>query len=266
MNTSPSIRAAAIRGLAAYRDAETPRRLLALYSKLTEAERRDVRATLAARPEYAIALLSAVAKKKVPRSDLSAFLIRQMSAFGNKSVNERISKVWGSVRPVKKERAALVRRFKRMLSPRTLKNADRAQGRVLFRKMCATCHRLFDDGKRIGPELTGAQRHNLDYLLENLLDPNAVIGRDYRMSIIATKSGRLITGIVKEESAQVLKLQTTNEVVILDKNDIEFRKQSKVSLMPEGQLEKLKKTELRDLIGYLMSRQQVPLPAGDDSR
>ena len=130
---------------------------------------------------------------------------------------------------------------------------------MVFRKTCASCHKLFDDGKAVGPELTGSQRTNLVYLLENVLDPNAVIGRDYRMSVIALDSGRIITGIIKEESAKTLTVQSANERILIAKSDIELRKRSNVSLMPEGQLEKLTFREVRDLFGYLMGATQVPL-------
>jgi putative heme-binding domain-containing protein len=256
----PKMRGTAIRLLAAYDDRGTPRRLLALYPKLTDAERQDAILTLASRPAWAMPLLDAVEKKRVPSRDVSAFVIRQLSTLGSRKLNQRIGKVWGSVRPTSDSRKKLIAAYKKRLNPDVLKRADRSAGRVVFRKTCAACHKLFDDGKRIGPELTGSQRTNLDYLLENILDPNAVIGRDYRMSVIATNAGRIITGIIKEESAKTLTVQTANETVLIAKTDVEVRKRSPVSLMPEGQLEKMTFREVRDLVGYLMGASQVALP------
>eukprot|EP00913_Durusdinium_trenchii_P010902 g10231.t1 len=255
----PSMRSAAIRSLAGFDDPATPQRLLSLYARLSETDKQNVRSTLAARPKYALALLDAIEKKVIPRRDVSAFLIRQITTFNDPNVNRRIERVWGSVRPPKKDRAVLMARYRKILSAELLAKADRKHGRVVFRKTCASCHRLFDDGKRIGPELTGSQRNNIDYLLENVLDPNAVIGRDYRMTAIVTDAGRLITGIVKEESAKTLTLQTANETLIVDKADIELRKQSPVSMMPEGQIEKLSRTDLRDLVAYLMGSSQAKI-------
>lgn len=255
-----TLRDAAIRHLAAYNDPTTPQRLLSLYPKLNATEKRDALITLASRPKYAMQLLDAVEAKKIESKDLSAFVVRQMSTFNDKQIAARIKKVWGDVRPTSKERAKRIANYKRRLTVKVLAKANRANGRVLFKKTCASCHRLFDDGKRIGPELTGSQRNNLDYLLENLLDPNAVIGRDYRMSTIVTKPGRIITGIIKEESGKTITLQTANEQIVIPKADLEFRKRSNVSLMPENQIEKLKFREVRDLFGYLMGKTQVPLP------
>jgi putative heme-binding domain-containing protein len=115
----------------------------------------------------------------------------------------------------------------------------------------------------VGPELTGAQRTNVDYLLTNLVDPSALVGRDYRMTAIATESGRVVTGIVVREDDNAVRLQTANDEVTIPKDEIEDRKQSNVSMMPEGQLEKLTAEEMRDLFAYLMSQKQVEL--GEES-
>ena len=72
-------------------------------------------------------------------------------------------------------------KFKKLLTPEYLKAADLSKGRLVFSKNCATCHRLYDDGGNIGPALTGSQRFNLDYVLENMLDPSAVVARDYQV-------------------------------------------------------------------------------------
>src|SRR5262249_13599173 len=134
----------------------------------------------ASRPGYALALLDAVEKGQVPRRDVSAFTVRQLLGLNNNQVGERITAVWGAVRPASKERAALMKKYKDMLTPDDLKAADRPHGRALFGRTCAACHRLFDDGGDVGPELTGAQRNSLDYLLENILDPSAVVAKEYQ--------------------------------------------------------------------------------------
>jgi putative heme-binding domain-containing protein len=92
-----------------------------------------------------------------------------------------------------------------------MRQADRSAGRALFQKTCANCHKLFDAGGAIGPEITGAQRTNLDYLLENLIDPSAAVARDFQMQIIQTTGGRVITGLVVAESENAVTVQTLNE-------------------------------------------------------
>jgi len=120
---------------------------------------------------------------------------------------------------------------------------------------------LFDAGKRIGPELTGSQRTNLDYVLDNVLDPSAAVARDYQMTQLVLADGRLLTGIVVEENDQTLTLQAPTERMTFAKADIEERQRSPLSMMPEGLLNSLSADDARDLVAYLASPQQVPLPA-----
>ncbi len=136
----------------------------------------------------------------------------------------------------------------------------------MFEKTCAGCHQLFDAGRLVGPNLTGSQRNNLDYVLENVLDPSAVVGRDYRLTTIATADGRVLTGIVTEETAESLTLKTPKEDVLLAVSEIEARKQSRLSMMPEGLFDKLSDEEIRNLVAYLASPVQVPLPTGVSGR
>ena len=145
---------------------------------------------------------------------------------------------------------------------------DLSAGRALYKKRCANCHRLFGEGEKIGPELTGSGRANLDYILQNVVTPSAVVAAGYRVSVVETVDGRVLTGIVRAESAQVISVQTAKERVRLQKDDVEQVKVSSVSLMPDNLLKDLDDQQIRDLLAYLASPRQVDLPAlgSDPSR
>jgi putative heme-binding domain-containing protein len=260
----PVLRGPALRALAGYSDPRTPPLILARYPALGAAEKADAVATLASRPAYALALLDAVGRGRVPRGDLSAFTARQLLALGDARVAARLREVWGSIRPPAADKAKLLARYKALVKPATLKKADRRHGRQVFARTCATCHVLFGEGASIGPDLTGSQRTNSEYVLGKLLDPNAVVPRDYQTTRVVTSSGRIINGLVKEETKRTLLLQTPNEVVRVSKSDVEQRSRQPVSLMPEGLLATLRDTEVRDLLAYLAGPGQVPLPTGRD--
>jgi len=136
---------------------------------------------------------------------------------------------------------------------------DPAGGRAVFSRVCMQCHTLFGVGGKVGPELTGGNRSDLDYLLVNLMDPSAVVGRDYTATTIRTTSGRVVTGIVKQEDRNTVTLATENDTIVLAVTDLSARKQSEISMMPEGLLQNLRPEERRDLIAYLKSRVQVPM-------
>jgi len=252
----------ALRALEAYSDPDTPKVVLAAYRSCNDAQRQDAITALAARPASALALLNAVEKGTVPAADISAFIARQLDALGDQRVSGKLRKVWGTIRRTSREKQAQLNKYKADLGPDKLEDADLVNGRIVFARTCMKCHRLYGEGGQIGPDLTGSNRANLDYVLENALDPSAVIGKDYRLTNFVTVDGRLISGMVVEEAPQTVTVQTVNQRVTLDRNDIELAKQSDVSMMPEGQLEKLKPHDVRDLVAYLATKDQVPLPEG----
>jgi putative membrane-bound dehydrogenase-like protein len=255
-----AVRDAALRGLASYGDESTPGAILRQYPSLSEEEKADAIHTLASRPAYAHALLDAIEQGTIARQDVSAFTVRQLQGLNDKKINEKLTKVWGVLRPASQEKAALMARYKALLMTDYLAKADRSQGRLIYARTCASCHVLFGEGGKIGPELTGSQRANLDYLLDNVLDPSAVVPYDYQVTLIQTKDGRLITGIIKQENEKVVTVQTQNEVIAVPKAEIDERTKSPISMMPEGLFAKLKDEEVRDLVAYLASPTQVPLP------
>jgi putative membrane-bound dehydrogenase-like protein len=254
---------AALRGLAAYDDKTTPQVILKNYMHFSDAARRDALSTLASRPEYALALLDAIGQKAIPRGDVSAFHVHQLQGLKDKRVNRRLTEVWGVIRQTSADKAARIKKYKAMLTPDVLAKADLAAGRAVFARTCATCHVLFGAGADIGPELTGSQRSNLDYLLTNIVDPSAVVPSDYQVSVIETKGGRVLSGIIKREDERGLAVQTATELVIVPKKDIAERQRTGQSLMPEGILEALTADAVRDLVAYLASPRQVPLPIKD---
>jgi putative membrane-bound dehydrogenase-like protein len=256
------LRPAVLRALAASEDKATPEAILSRYRSLSESERADAIGTLSSRPAYALRLLDAVENGTVERRDLSAFIVRQLQAFHSPQIDEKLNRAWGSVRPLSREKSALIAKYKALLTPEKLKAADPAKGRGVFHRACEQCHRLFGAGGDVGPDLTGSQRANLDYVLENVLDPSRVIGKDFQLVTIITTEGRLIAGIARESSDATLLIQTPNERVLLSKDDILDTRASDVSMMPENIFDTLSEEEVRDLTSYLGAESQAPLPDG----
>src|SRR5262249_20154613 len=146
---------------------------------------------------------------------------------------------------------------KAKLTAEVLQKADLSKGRAIFTRTCANCHTLFDAGGKIGPDLTGSQRSNLDYVLSNIIDPSAVVAKDYQVTLIETKDGRVLNGIIKQENAAGVTLQTATETLVIPKGDIDTREIKPISLMPDGLLNNMNAEEVRDLIAYLASSKQV---------
>lgn len=253
------LRGPAIRALASLDDPKTPAAILAQYARLTDFEKPDAIATLVARPSYAAALLDALDDGRVPRTDVHAYHIRQLQRFEDKSLTSRIKEAWGEIRESATDKVEAIAKLKASLAGDVLAKADVSNGRMLFTKTCASCHTLFGEGNKVGPDITGSNRANLDYLLTNIVDPSAVLGKDYRMTILATTDGRVVSGLIQKETDSAITLRTINDTVVVPKSDIEEQQLSALSLMPERLLDSLKPKEVRDLIAYLGNPTQVAL-------
>lgn len=254
------LRPDALRGLAAYDHPDTPKQILARYAKLDADEKLDALGTLASRPAYAMRLLEAMEAKKVDRRDLSAFLARQIHNLGDKALTQKLRDVWGEIRMPAANRKELIEKYKDVYTEKVLGKANVRAGRAVFTKTCAQCHSLYGTGGKIGPDLTGSNRNNLDYVLENVLAPSALIGKDYQLNNVYTRRGRVIPGLIVEKTPSRYVIQTANEKVVLSAKDVEKVVVTPQSMMPDGLFDKLKKEEIRDLIGYLATKEQVPLP------
>jgi putative heme-binding domain-containing protein len=256
----PATRRCAIRGLAEYDLPETADVLLNQFSSFDAEARQDAVQTMASRLAWARLLIDAVEQGRIPRSELTAYAARQLLNLGDAELILRVQSVWGELRTTPAEKAERIADYKKRLTPDSLRSADRSAGRAIFQKTCASCHRLFDAGEAIGPDITGSQRSNLDYILQTLIDPGAAVSKDYQMQVFETTNGRVITGVVIGETQAAVTIQTVNEKIVVPTSEIEERRSSPLSLMPEGMLQDLRIEQVRELVAYLMSTEQVPLP------
>lgn len=256
----PPLRGAAIRALGVVGGPETPSAILKRYKGLTDYEKMDAVAALAARRESTAVLLDAVASGAIPRRDVSTAIARQIQAFQSKDLSERLERVWGHVGNTSRNKVELIAKYKKSLGDDVARRANAAAGRRVFARTCGACHRLFDSGGEVGPDLTGSNRKNLDYLLENIIDPSATVAGEFKLVTFSLADGRLISGIIRESNEKTVVVQTVNQKLTLPREDIEETRPSSASIMPEGQLESLSSDEVRDLVGYLAGDAQVPLP------
>jgi putative heme-binding domain-containing protein len=256
----PALGPDAINGLAAVPHRGTPDTLVAAYEELPPAGRQAAIAALVSRPAWTLALLDGIAAERIPRSDLSAFTVGRLAQSADAKVLARLQQVWGTVRTTPADRQAEFRRWRKALRWTELEAADLAHGRVVYTKTCGACHMLHGEGGRIGPDLTGSNRGDLEYLLSNLLDPSGIVGRDYQTTIVVTDNGRSIAGIVVQETPTSVTLQTPTEQVTVPLDEIDERVLSPQSLMPENQLAQLEPKAALDLVAYLRHPTQVPLP------
>ena len=253
----------AINGLAAFGHDETPKLLVSKLGGFNITAKQAAITTLVSRPKFAKVLLDAVSDGSIDRSLVSAFQLRQMQNSGDADLSERVARMWPELAEQSKEKMAYITELRAMLTAETLGKADASAGRLLFRQSCATCHTLYGEGKKIAPDLTGAQRNNLNYLLENIVDPNATVSKNFKLSVVLLEDGRVLNGVIVGRTEKTLAFQTATDQVVVQRDEIEAMKESPVSMMPEKLINVLSDQQIQNLIAYLMSSSQVPLPKGE---
>jgi putative heme-binding domain-containing protein len=254
----PGLRLGAMRALAPYDVPATPPAILAVYASFDAEEKHVAVAMLSARPTFARALLAAIKSGEVGRAELDASVARQIRLHHDAELEGLLAEVWGVTRESATEASAEIERWKAALTPEKLAGANLARGHAQFVRLCSLCHVLYGEGRAVGPELTGANRGDLDYLLRNLVDPNSTIGKDYQLTTAETKDGRVIAGIVQRETTAALTLVNQTETLTLPRDQIRKIERLEVSLMPPGLLSSLPATEAADLIAYLRSTTPAP--------
>jgi putative heme-binding domain-containing protein len=246
----------AIRAYSTLADEQAPALLLARYPSLNFQAKRAVIETLATRKNYANALLAAIADQTVPRAEVPAYIARALSAL----LGEGFTVVYGDIQALSQDKAKLVSKYQTLLTPQRLAQADAREGRDIFAAVCAACHQLYGEGGKIGPDLTGSNRANIDYIVLNMIDPSADIPDAYRQITIETADGQMLVGTLAEEDDQRLVLNMVGQKPTLLKSDITRRTVSPLSMMPEELLPLLEDSQVLDLVKYLQTTKQVDLP------
>ena len=259
--TTPSFRRALIQALATVGDDASPGVLLGRLASFTPEQAADAVAALAGNAVGGKALLAAVAAGKADKAVLSPLVVRQLKSLGDQALDAQLAAVVGVVNATKADFAKTKAKYEAMLKPEAVRKGDIAAGRQLFASTCGICHTFGYVGNQVGPGLAGSNIGKLDYLLENVLNPNGVIGKDYQLNVFKLKSGATMSGIVQFEDAQSFRLALPGGTKFtVSKHEVEKREVLAMSLMPEGLLEALSREQVINLVAYL----QFPdgFPAG----
>ena len=250
----------AVLALAAFDKPEISTAILSHLSKLKPKVQHDALSTMASRLTYATELMAAIDNQSVDAELLSADVVRQLRAHNDPKINRQLERFWGISRSSSVSKLDEIKKYKRIVGMGNSDLSNLSNGRVMFNRVCASCHKLYGEGGGIGPDLTGSDRKNLHYILSNVIDPNAEIPNDYRTAIIRMKDNRVLIGVVRSREPKRITVVTPSEVIFLPKSDVAKIDFQNYSIMPEGLIRVFKDQELRDLISYLGGDGQVPLP------
>jgi putative heme-binding domain-containing protein len=247
----------AIRALGQVGGDEVADAFLQRWPQFTPAERRTGAEVLVSRKPWARALLSAVEKKQVAPSDVSATAVRMLAQNSDETIRQRAAKTIGRFRATDADKLKLIAQKKKVVLAET---PDLESGHAVAQKTCLVCHKLHGEGADVGPDLTGVGRSTLDALLANVIDPNQVVGKGYENTEVETKDGRTVNGRIVEDTDTRLRLLASGpKEEIIAKSDIAHVRTGELSLMPEG-LEQMPDADFRNLIWYILNPPQDKRP------
>ena len=248
------LRIEAITAIAAFDDEPLGKLLITRYASFNAAEKAAAIQTLASRARYARMLTDALAAKVIPQRAIPPHTARQV----RRLVGARFADVWGPVDENASEERAYTR-YRGLLNDTALKSANAENGHGVFLRTCGACHTMYGEGGHIGPDLTGSNRGNLEYLLSNVINPNGDVPDAYRMVVVTTRDGRTFSGNVVSETDQQLTLRVVGrEDPVIRKSDIQSRETTSVSMMPPGLFDGLTDREIIDLVAYLRTAVKTP--------
>ena len=256
-SAAPSLKRGILQAAAKFDDKRLPEALLLGWEGQIagdKALREDALRVMAGRKEWAQILMSFVNEWKVPAKHFTIDIVRQLSLHKDADIDASIEKHWKGLlatgpTPEKKREAERIKAvIKTCLG-------DAEKGKLQFTARCAVCHKLFGEGGSIGPDLTGYDRANPDFWLDNLFTPSLEIREGFGTYIVKTKGGQMLTGLMDAQDAQgiILKDLAGNKTAI-KQTDIEKLEASPISLMPEGMTAGMSDADLKDFFAYLMKK------------
>ncbi len=244
------LRGAALASLARSERPWVARAVLAHYQKLEPELRPRAVELLTERRAWAEQLLDAIGRQEIPAAALNANQVRQLLIRGDAELAEMVKARWGAVREDRDpKREAVIAKMRTFLRHNS---GDPLAGQAVFKRVCGQCHKLYGEGQEVGPDITLNGRNSFELLLSNVFDPSLVIGAGYRARTIVTEDGRVLTGLLVEDSPErlVLKAQGGKQEVV-PREEVAELIVSRMSLMPEDLEKQLAPQELADLFAML---------------
>ncbi len=247
---------AALTSLQAFDDLRIGQQVVPRLKQLPGDAKLVAETLLSSRKVWANALLEAVDAGKLTKADVSDGSLRKMLLHDDARIRELVKKHWGDVAGANTEE--MKKEVARLLEVVSQGSGNPYQGKKLFRESCGKCHKLFEEGGQIGPDLTAFKRDNIERVLTNVINPSLEIREGFENHVVITTDGRVANGFLADRDSQVVVLRGVDgQNLIFRRDEIEDLRAIPKSVMPEGTLKLLNEQQLRDLFAYLRASQPV---------
>ncbi len=271
-SSSSGVKRAAMLALMNYTDDVIGSTICSQYQSSIQDEhglRETAQRVLASRPTWTLMLLREVEEFRIKAEEVAGDVVQQMRLHQDEEIQQLLDKHWGRTRSTPEEKQQQIERLISLLRAGLSEAAGASdsaadspvvRGYQVFKKNCAVCHTLFDEGGRTGPNLTGYERDNLDFMLLAIVDPSAAIREEFTNYQIATLDGLILTGLIDEQTPTTVTIRgANNETTIVNREEIDILQALDVSIMPDALTQKLTDQDLVDLFAYLVRRTPIPV-------
>ncbi|MEW4566149.1 PVC-type heme-binding CxxCH protein [Bremerella sp. JC770] len=214
------------------------------------------------RPAWTLLLLGQIENGSLAKDVLSVNQLQRLVSTSPPDVAKQVASIYGTIKTGRDpSRTFIVAQMRRLV---TSGQGDPHRGIEVYNKLCGQCHKLHGKGLEVGPEITVNGRGNLEQLLSNVFDPSLVIGKDYQAVTVLTVEGRVLSGLLVEDSdARVVLKMQGGKLETIARDDVDAMKTSDTSLMPEGIEKQLSPEEILDLFAYLTLTKPPEDPAAE---
>ena len=240
------LRIAALRAIAAQQDKEVPVLLMKLWPSAAPSVRREILEAMLRQPARALVLLDEIEAKRMKASELDPLRTRQLANHKDPAIRKRAALLLANNLPA--ERAKVLAEYQASLN----RKGDAKNGREIFKKNCATCHRVAGVGVDVGPDIADTRTKTLGALLNDIIAPNSAIDANYINYVVTTKDGRILTGMLAGETASSITLKRAEgQTDVVLRKDLDELASTGISLMPEGLEKNINVQEMADLLSFL---------------
>ena len=220
------------------------------FGRYSPSVRQEVLSSLAASAQQLSGVLDALEAGNIDTVDFDPALRQQILNRPDESIRNRANKLWETLGS--SDRDQVYEEYKSCLElPPNSEN-----GRAVFKRVCAQCHRLDREGFAVGPDLFGIRNQPKESILLHIVVPDREITNGFRAYSVQTTDGRVLTGLISSETPTSITLrQPLGKEETLLRQDIDDLIASKASLMPPGFEKTTSRQEFADLIAYLKGEQ-----------
>ena len=251
----PELRVEALRAISSYDNRDLGIEIIQKYDSFSDNEKLEMIQALASRQNYGWAIIRALREERIPKSDIPPYIARQY----RRVVGNRFVEAYGPIDQLPGDKALQQAKYEALLTVEALSKANPANGQNVFATHCGACHKMYDEGGIIGPDLTGTNRANLEFLLSNVINPNGEVQDDYKLVIVTTNDGRTYAGNVVGENDRQIRLRVVGQedAIVINQSNIQSRIVTPNSMMPEGLLSLLSDQEVLDLVAFLRTNERL---------